>query len=288
MNAHQTLVLDRMPAAGPAFFNAAMSGFRRPKGMPSLPALELKVGKVAVDTTRLSAYNQLCGFEDNGLLPITFPQVMAASMHIQLMSQKAFPLPLLGLVHVANRIEQNAPLSAGGEYDVSVRTGEAREARLGLEFDLITEFAAVGEAPSWKAVTSILYRNKSGGGRKKAGAPQPAVAFGHYAEVVADADIGRRYGKVSGDINPIHLTPWTAKLFGFKRAIAHGMWSLARSAALLQPQLGQNPTELTVEFKRPLFLPGRAALKFASEGEQMHFALIGSRGAETHLTGMLR
>ena len=288
MNAHQTLVLDRMPAAGPAFFNAAMSGFRRPKGTPKLPALELKVGKVAVDNARLSAYNQLCGFEDNGVLPITFPQVMAASMHIQLMSQKAFPLPLLGLVHVANRIEQNAPLSAGAEYDVSVRTGEAREARLGLEFDLITEFAAVGEAPSWKAVTSILYRNKSGGGRKKAGAPQPAVAFGHYAEVVADADIGRRYGKVSGDINPIHLTPWTAKLFGFKRAIAHGMWSLARSAALLQPQLGQEPTELTVEFKRPLFLPGRASLKFASEGEQMHFALIGSRGAETHLTGMLR
>lgn len=287
MNAHQTLVLDRMPAAGPAFFNAALSGFRRPQGTPKLPALALQVGKVAVDSARLSAYNQLCGFDDNGLLPITFPQVMAASLHIQLMSQKSFPLPLLGLVHVANRIEQPAPLSAGAEYDVRVRTGESREARLGLEFDLITEFSVAGQAPSWQAVTSILYRNKSGGPRKKT-APKAAVAFGNYAEIIADADIGRRYGKVSGDINPIHLTPWTAKLFGFKRAIAHGMWSLARSTALLQPQLGQEPSELTVEFKRPLFLPGRASLKFASEGEQMQFALIGSRGAETHLTGMLR
>ena len=286
MSAH-TQVLDRMPAAGPAYFQAALSGMRRPAGTPKIPDLELKVAGVEIDAKRLQAYNQLCGFEDDGKLPITFPQVMAASLHIQLMSQKQFPLPLLGLVHVFNRIEQDQALPAAGRYDVSVRTGEAREARLGLEFDLITEFAEAGGEPSWRAVTSILYRNKSGGPRKKS-APKAAVAFGHYAEVEAPADIGRRYGRVSGDINPIHLTPWSAKLFGFKRAIAHGMWSLARSTAMLQPVLGQDPRELTVEFKRPLFLPGKAALKFAREDQAVQFALIGRRGSETHLAGTLR
>ena len=34
---------------------------------------------------------------------------------------------------------------------------------------------------------------------------------------------------VSGDVNPIHLSGLTAKAFGFKRAIAHGMWVKARA-----------------------------------------------------------
>ncbi|MDQ9817487.1 MaoC/PaaZ C-terminal domain-containing protein, partial [Acinetobacter bereziniae] len=38
---------------------------------------------------------------------------------------------------------------------------------------------------------------------------------------------GRRYAKVSGDFNLIHIHAITAKAFGFKQAIAHGMWSKA-------------------------------------------------------------
>jgi hypothetical protein len=35
---------------------------------------------------------------------------------------------------------------------------------------------------------------------------------------------GWRYARVSGDFNPIHLTARTAKMFGFKQAVAHGMF----------------------------------------------------------------
>ena len=44
-------------------------------------------------------------------------------------------------------------------------------------------------------------------------------------------DIGRRYAKVSGDVNPIHMSSLTAKALGFKRAIAHGMWVKAHALA---------------------------------------------------------
>ena len=47
-------------------------------------------------------------------------------------------------------------------------------------------------------------------------------------------DIGRRYGAVSGDRNPIHLHGWSAKLFGMPRPIAHGMWLKARCLAELE------------------------------------------------------
>lgn len=40
---------------------------------------------------------------------------------------------------------------------------------------------------------------------------------------------GIEYAKVVNDWNPIHLTPWTAKLFGFPRAIAHGMYVTTRA-----------------------------------------------------------
>jgi len=42
-------------------------------------------------------------------------------------------------------------------------------------------------------------------------------------------DTGLRFAAVVADYNPIHLYPWSAKLFGFKRAIAHGMFVAAKT-----------------------------------------------------------
>jgi acyl dehydratase len=75
------------------------------------------------------------------------------------------------------------------------------------------------------------------------------------------ADIGRRYAAVSGDRNPIHLFGLSARVLGQPRAIAHGMWTMARCLAALQ---GTLPAAYTVEvaFKLPLLLP--ATVAFAS------------------------
>ena len=138
MTRNEVLTLDRMPSTGAAFLTAATTSFRRPKAAPQLPSLSVKLGGVDIDQQRLSAYRQICGFEAGNGLPICYPQVMAAAMHIHLMTRKGFPMPLLGLVHVANVIEQDQELPADGRYDISVRTGDSRDARLGLEFDLMT------------------------------------------------------------------------------------------------------------------------------------------------------
>ena len=50
-------------------------------------------------------------------------------------------------------------------------------------------------------------------------------------------NLGREYAAVSGDHNPIHLYPLSAKAFGFKRQIAHGMWTKARSVAAFANRL---------------------------------------------------
>jgi acyl dehydratase len=47
-------------------------------------------------------------------------------------------------------------------------------------------------------------------------------------------DVGRRYGLLTGDLNPIHLHPLLSALFGFKRPIAHALFLVARSEAALR------------------------------------------------------
>src|SRR5699024_7533951 len=85
------------------------------------------------------------------------------------------------------------------------------------------------------------------------------------------ADTGRRYAEVSGDRNPIHLGSVPAKLFGFQRAIAHGMYTAARALSPSGVEHGAAGTDAftwDVTFGRAVLLPGRVAFAVrAAEGE---------------------
>ncbi len=48
------------------------------------------------------------------------------------------------------------------------------------------------------------------------------------------AHLGVQYGYISGDWNPHHLWPWSARLLGYRKPIAHGMWTMAKALSLLQ------------------------------------------------------
>jgi hypothetical protein len=277
--------LQQMPAVLPIYLKAATSR-RKPEGKPSIPPLSATVDNVTVEPARLAAYNEVCGFANDETLPITYPQVLAASLHMHLMSQPEFPLPMIGLVHVRNHIEQARALRIDESFGVSVRLGESREVPAGQEFDLVTEFS-VGEEQVWRALTSILHRVP--GPKTKSGKPPVAESrIAQYYSFDAPADTGRRYAKVSGDYNPIHLSALSAKLLGFQRAIAHGMWSLARCAALLSEPLGRAPKALDVQFKQPLFLPGRVAVRYNKAGDGVTFSLLARNSDKLHLTGSMR
>lgn len=278
-------ILPQIPDAQRLYLRAASTLTRKPRGKPALPALAVRVAGVSADRAHLAEYAQVCGFQRLEQLPITFPHVMAGALHLHLMTQRRFPFPLLGLVHIRNEIRQAQPLMADARFDLSVRIGEAREVRQGIEFDLLTE-ASIDKAAVWTEVSTILHRipgPKSGGAR-----PQPAAEpLAQYRSFSAPSDIGRRYAKVGRDYNPIHLAPWTAKLFGFQRHIAHGMWSLARCAAILEDELGRAPMALAAQFKQPLFLPGKLALRYRRNPTGIEFALLSARSDKTHLTGAL-
>ncbi len=100
-------------------------------------------------------------------------------------------------------------------------------------------------------------------------------------------DLGRRYAGVSGDRNPIHMHALSAKLFGFPRAIAHGMWTKARCLAALEREL-PDAFAVAVDFRKPILLPGEVAFgEEPAEGGGTRFAVWGRGGAVRHLDGLV-
>jgi hypothetical protein len=113
--------------------------------------------------------------------------------------------------------------------------------------------------------------------RQNAGSPPSAIWQ-------VPRNVARRYAAVSGDVNPIHLNPLVARLFGFRRAIAHGMWLKARCLAALE---GRLPDALTaeVELKSPLLLPSTVGFANRQQGSGWTFAVAEARSGRPHLSG---
>ncbi|RKN44053.1 hypothetical protein D7294_08530 [Streptomyces hoynatensis] len=118
---------------------------------------------------------------------------------------------------------------------------------------------------------------------RSGGEEEPGGAWA-AEEWTVPAAIGRRYAAVSGDRNPIHLHPLTARPFGFRRALAHGMWTKARCLAALAER-GALPEEftVTVTFRAPVLLP--ALVTFRTRGGA--FGLRGEDGRREHLRGLV-
>jgi acyl dehydratase len=253
---------------------------RRPA---ELPDRTLERTGVTVDRDALAAYDRVCGFRLADTLPATYPHVLAFPLAMELMAAGDFPFGVLGLVHVANAIEQLRPLDAGEPLDLRVWAENLAQHPRGRTVDLVAEGSVDGEV-AWRDRSTYLHRESGGaGGKKDRREAEPPRA---QAEWTVAGDTGRRYAAVSGDRNPIHLYGVPARLLGQKGAIAHGMWSKARCVAALE---GHLPEAFMVEvsFKLPLRLPAKVAFSSSQEGAERRFALHDARSGKPHLEGAL-
>jgi acyl dehydratase len=99
--------------------------------------------------------------------------------------------------------------------------------------------------------------------------------------------MGRSYGRVAGDLNPIHLWPITAKLFGFKRAIVHGMWSLARVLGELDDLATAERCHVEVRFRTPIMLPAKVLFGAGAGERGTDFSIHSADGQRLHLSGTI-
>lgn len=247
---------------------AALTTFRRGETLAAQPVSDT----VTVSLEHLAAYSSVCGFGLRDALPLTYPHVLGFPLQMKLMTGAGFPFPLPGLVHVANRITQSRPLTVGEPLEITVSARELRPHPQGTQVDVVTSVSGV-----WEGVSTYLRRSGGGSGsREEQDRPAGSAVWR------VPADIGRRYGAVSGDRNPIHLHPLGAKVFGFPRAIAHGMWTKARCLAALEGRL-PGAVSVDVRFRKPLLIPGRAEFSAREVPDGWEFAVWG--GEKPHLLG---
>ena len=274
--------LGSTPFLPPLYWRAALK--RKITGT-TLPDSGLRC-RVTVDPKAVAAYRKVCGFAESPILPATYPHVLAFGLQMQLLTDHSFPFPLLGLVHLSNRIRIHRPLGGVSELSLSVHVHNLQPHAKGATFDLVTTVEdALGLL--WEAESRMLCRGVKLEGEAS---DDELLAPSQVSELTrwkAPADIGRRYARVSGDYNPIHLSAPTAKLFGFPQAIAHGLWNKARTLAALGEHLPTANIEIDVAFRKPVRLPGEVTLLASAAGSSGELMLNGAGNIE-HMFGKWR
>lgn len=265
-----------------------------------IPAVELQLQGVKADPEHLAAFCQVCEFQQRNHLPATYPHMLAFPLQMAIMTGDNFPFPAIGLVHVENRIVQHRPIGVAETFDIAVRCTPIEPHPKGKQFTFVSEARVDGELV-WEDFSTYLRRGGGGGEAAKnesADGGSDAAGKDVAAEepslpVVAlwrlPGGLGRHYGGVSGDRNPIHMHDLTAKLLGFPRAIAHGMWTKSRALAQLDSQsLLPEAYEVSVRFQRPILLPSKVEFLLDAAGDgTVEFAVRDARKGVPHMAGQV-
>jgi acyl dehydratase len=189
-------------------------------------------------------------------------------------------------------LTQHRPLRTDDTGEIHSWMEGHRETARGQEIDLQTQLRVSGE-PVWSEISTLLARRADGSRpprTREGGLPHldvPPRQDVSTSTFVVSPGVGRQYARVSGDFNPIHITDLTARFFGFKRAIAHGMWSLARCAAEFGGPTFSRPCTLDVAFKRPISFRARTVLESWMADQRMGFSLRDSEIQRDHLLGSI-
>jgi acyl dehydratase len=274
-------LLDAAPGVIPLFAKAVATGRGRPGAEGSLPRRRVMLTGVEQDVPRLADYSEVVGATLSDRLPTTWLHVLTFPLQVDLMADRAFPFPMLGMVHVANSMTQHRPVSVAETIALSSWADGLAPHRKGHTVDLHGE-ARVGDEVVWEGRSTYLVRGR-GSDAAPARDERRDIPHTELATWRLPKDLGRDYAKVSGDANPIHLSAPTAKVFGFPRAIAHGMWTHARALAAVQPRL---PEAFTVDaqFVKPVLLPSTVVLRGGMRPAGGELAVTSRDGERVHMT----
>lgn len=277
--------------------------------IPIMPSIEYEK-TIDIHPKHCSAYNKLTQWQPH-LAAVVHPnyvQTLSLPLQLRMMVDKAFPFSPMGMVHIANQITVDNLPEQSDSLHLRTFFGNVYFHRKGWLFEVHTlassttsknakmkatsfylakakhssssNHFAVNEIPEWIAKANLIdTANQSVKERKK------SLNF--------PSNIGIQYAKVSGDYNPIHLHPLCARLFGFKKAIAHGMYSKALVVSNIANQQHFYKSEFQIDtlFMQAISLPTKALLTSISTDKQScDFQLSSASSCKERifLTGSIR
>ena len=265
-----------------------------------IPRLEAQLTQYRPRRARVEAYRSVCGGTPSDYLPVAYPHVIATPIQLALLSSNAFPVRLMGLVHLRNHIEHYRPIHVDETLSLRTYVDGRRDTDRGQEFDVHTTVLCDGKL-AWSEICVFMARrlerdtSKPFGARIAAGEGVPAPDAEAIeppgpdsivkTPLTADKGVGWRYARTSSDYNPIHLWNFGARMFGFNQSIAHGMWSMARCLSALPAGTFDPACRVDVVFKRPVSIPAPLTLETWHTPAGDGFALKGAGKAKVHLAG---
>lgn len=290
--------LAEIPALGRLYLGAAAAAAKAkissPHASRELPAVRHVVRGARVDLDRLTDFQRLVLHSAQDYLPTGYVHTFAFPVAMSLMAREDFPLPLLGMVHLSNRVQHLRPIHYAEPLTVTAWAENLAGHRAGTRVDLLAEVSAGRGEVVWRGRSTYLAkgvflprldRPEERGPRSDFVPPLPTALWR------LGADAGRNYAKVSGDFNPIHLSSLSAKALGMKRSIAHGMYLASRVVSDAAPALS-DPYEWTINFEAPVFLPATVAVAIRIGGPIDGAVSVGGAGpigeaapAESRFTG---
>lgn len=271
-----------------ALSRSARHVLRTSGGATALPEVTYEAHGLQADVEQLAAYQQLVGEPGTDELPAGYVHVLAFPLAMALMVRSDFPLPVLGMVHIANHVTQHRPVLLGEELSARASAINPTRHRRGTQLELALEIRS-GRELVWQGSSTYLapkrhlpHLPEAGPSPQLPEEPAQPTALWHLGPQVA-----KRYAEVSGDRNPIHVSRLGAKLFGFARPIAHGMYTAARALAEVGPRRGP-AFDWRVRFAKPVMLPSTVALHISPDGQGVSFHGYRAGKDRTHFTGSVR
>lgn len=236
------------------------------------------------DVARLAAYDRVCGLTVRDDVPATWLHVQTFPLQAALLADDDFPFSLAGLVHVRNSMTLHRPVPVGSRLRMRVWSENLQAHSKGAVFDVRGEVHVEDELV-WEGSSNYLAAGAKVPGEAATGERLKAPEVAPSQQWRLLPNLGRRYASVSGDANPIHLYPLTARLFGFPRPIIHGMWTHARSLAAFGGRLPE-AYRVQVQFAKPILLPSKVGFAVDRGVDAWAFSVVG-RERKPHLVGEL-
>ena len=241
---------------------------------------------VPIDRKRLEKYNQLFG-KSYSTIPLTVLYFMSQRAQITSMLDKRVNFVVPGLVHTHNELciinEPNLLLPWRVDCKLNIsKTGEHDIIQITLNNQLSQKNNTIA---SCKSVYRVLNKSRSSKNKKNS---HPIIKFNKQQLDTwkLTSNMGRLYAGISGDYNPIHLYKSTAKIFGFKQPIIHGMYSHSRISAFLENKFEKPIKTISIAFKKPIYLPSEVQLEIENDSlEQGKFQIVDKELAILHLEG---
>ncbi|XOV78460.1 MAG: MaoC/PaaZ C-terminal domain-containing protein [Aestuariibacter sp.] len=239
-----------------------------------------------IDKANLSQFSKVITWQNEVCLPPTYLQTLSFQDCLTLMASKDFPLRPLGLVHINNNIKVFKEPIWTAPFNMQTVATNLQPHNRGYCFDFVTTVRQQSDIVYQSIATNLAIMQPKMTQRVPDSHEDMAPSQQNRIWQLA-ADTGRQYAKVSGDYNPIHLYRWSAKLFGFKSAIAHGMFCLAKSLSSLEQKVFAKPLEISTRFYSPVLLPAKPAITVQqNSSEEVVFAL--DTDSKKHLSGCVK